>query len=620
MKNIYQQFIKTAPFPCSLHKIAWNDDREPEDFIFLDVNLAFETFFGQAPPGPSTFGQAPTRQQSTEQPNPGPASFDQPSHFFQHQKASSVFSSCPDSLEKILNILARIMPHGGSEIIDISFPPDNRNVRLQIQALDHHHFATYYSEIPDDASATSLTMFQRVLDQIRDFVTITDINGVITYVNKIQSEILGLPKSQLIGQRIDVFGEDPEKGASQNEILETTKAKGSWRGEVVNYAADGTEQILDCRTQLVYNETGKPVAICGISTNITQRKEAEEKLRQSEEQFKRLIEHSPNIIYRFSSIPGHSYHSPRVTDILGYTPQQLKEDPLLWNRSVHPDDVPMINEAVENAKQGQPINMVYRMKTASGKWRWLHDRSMNFVYDKDEIYIEGMATDITEQKLAEEQIQNNIREKNILLSEIHHRVKNNMAVVSSLLTLQGEFKQYDNHTKKILQETQNRIKSMALVHEMVYESDNFAAINLGELLQKMVKNLEKVYGNQNIVINCDVCDNDIMVDMTNSVPLSLFANEVILNACKHAFPEGKQGVIDVLLCRKENEVQLVIQDNGVGVPDPDILWQPKSYGYTIIHGLIGQLRGELKLSTAKPGTGLRVEALIPQKSEKNNPG
>lgn len=129
-----------------------------------------------------------------------------------------------------------------------------------------------------------------VLDQIQDQITITDLNGVITYINQEQVKKLGHTQQELVGQTTAVYGENLNRGASQREILEKTLQNGSWRGEVVNYTADGREIILDCRTQVVRNPHGTPVALCGIATDITERKRYEEALRLSEENLQSLFD------------------------------------------------------------------------------------------------------------------------------------------------------------------------------------------------------------------------------------------------------------------------------------------------------------------------------------------
>ncbi|MFP4397769.1 MAG: PAS domain S-box protein [Desulfonatronovibrio sp.] len=130
----------------------------------------------------------------------------------------------------------------------------------------------------------SLRLQSLVLDQIEDRVTITDLSGRITYVNKAEVKALGLPREEILNKSTDIYGEDPEQGATQQEIIKKTKQNGSWKGEVVNYSKDGREMILDCRTQVVHDEEDLPVALCCISTDITGHKRAQEALVLAKEE------------------------------------------------------------------------------------------------------------------------------------------------------------------------------------------------------------------------------------------------------------------------------------------------------------------------------------------------
>ncbi len=232
-------------------------------------------------------------------------------------------------------------------------------------------------------------------------------------------------------------------------------------------------------------------------------------------------------------------------------------------------------------------------------------------FEEAEIALLQVAAEIISNALARQRkaqiIQKSLDEKNVLLSEIHHRVKNNMAIISSLLALQSDFFPGKNDTKSILEEMQHRIKSMALVHEMVYENKNFTAINFGQLLQRLIGDFRKVYDDK--VIEVTIRADDIMLNMNDSVPFSLLANELMLNACKHAFPDRKRGNIEVTFKRERQGCLLVVSDDGVGMSDTNALQKPETLGYTIIQTLIKQLGGEIEIQSSKPG--LTVESRFP---------
>ena len=220
--------------------------------------------------------------------------------------------------------------------------------------------------------------------------------------------------------------------------------------------------------------------------------------------------------------------------------------------------------------------------------------------------------DITERKRTEEALKRSLKEKDVLLSEIHHRVKNNMAVISSMITLQSEFGDLKKGSDELLGDLQTRIMSMSWVHELVYESSNFSQIPSDKLMKRLADYLKNSYQIEGKEISMQVHSEDIMLDMNNSVPLTLLVAELLTNALKHAFTDRRTGHIDLSLISQEEGFLLVVQDDGVGVSDPDKLKFPESFGYTIIHGLAGQLRAELTISSPPEG-GLKVEAWFPEK-------
>ncbi|MFP4394521.1 MAG: PAS domain S-box protein, partial [Anaerolineales bacterium] len=171
--------------------------------------------------------------------------------------------------------------------------------RSAIETLASHFSVMFQRQQAKDAQQESekqLSLQSLVLDQIQDMVTITDLAGNVTYVNQAETKVLKRPREELLGDHIKSYGEDPGQGVTQQEILDQTLAQGEWRGEVVNYDAEGQAITLDVRTQTIFDDRGAPVALCGIATDITARKQIEEALRESEARLKTLIQASPDII------------------------------------------------------------------------------------------------------------------------------------------------------------------------------------------------------------------------------------------------------------------------------------------------------------------------------------
>jgi two-component system, sensor histidine kinase PdtaS len=219
-------------------------------------------------------------------------------------------------------------------------------------------------------------------------------------------------------------------------------------------------------------------------------------------------------------------------------------------------------------------------------------------------FVISIIRDITAQREAEEQTQASLREKEALLREIHHRVKNNLQVTSSLLRLQAS--SIDDETvKEMFAETQHRIRSMALVHEKLYQSTNLSQIDFTEYARTLGELLFRSFAVDSNLIALRVEGPPIHLSIETAVPCGLIVNEALSNALKHAFPNGRHGTITVGLGSDEREVWLVIADDGIGLPPSINLETIESLGLQLVRGLVQQIDGRLEMLRS-PGTQLRI--------------
>ncbi|HJZ11747.1 MAG TPA: sensor histidine kinase, partial [Acidobacteriota bacterium] len=211
---------------------------------------------------------------------------------------------------------------------------------------------------------------------------------------------------------------------------------------------------------------------------------------------------------------------------------------------------------------------------------------------------------VAERKAAQQTIQMQLNDKEALLREVHHRVKNNLQVISSLLSMQAS--QADPHTADLLRDSMNRVRSMAVLHERLYAAENLSHIDLAVYFKELVNDIEKSYepvkGGQ-ITIKC-FCD-PVFVSIEKAIPCGLLVNEMITNAFKHAFPDS-QGEIGLKLTRKNSKVSLDVFDTGVGLPETRDLEDPKSTGLRLISILAKQLGAHLSIEREK-GTTFHFE-------------
>lgn len=449
-----------------------------------------------------------------------------------------------------------------------------------------------------------------LLDQIRDVVVATDMEGRIRYVNEAATAIAGRPAGALLDQRVDVFGEDPRRGATQAEIVAATLKQGHWRGVVVNYTPEGQETIMETRTGLVRDCQGEPTGILGIGTDITEQLKAREALKESEARFRQMAETIDAIFFmRDLDDDGMIYVSPAYETIWGRSLSELYQNPASMFKGVHPEDRPGLEEVLKTQREQKERfgSKEYRVVRPDGEIRWVHDRAFPIRNAQGAIYrVAGVVTDITERKNAEETIRRSLREKEALLREVHHRVKNNLQIVSSLLNLQKEGIQ-DRRTRAALKDGIHRIRSLALIHERLYCEDTLERIDLSAYLKTLSEEIFTAYQPADgVELRTHMADS-VCADLSTAVCCGLIANELLSNAVKYAFPDGRAGRVTVALSRSRNgELEFCIQDNGVGLPAEANPWESESLGLRLVSDLaVYQLKGNAHFSHT-PGTRFRI--------------
>jgi two-component sensor histidine kinase len=212
---------------------------------------------------------------------------------------------------------------------------------------------------------------------------------------------------------------------------------------------------------------------------------------------------------------------------------------------------------------------------------------------------------------AVEQVKISLNEKEVLLKEIHHRVKNNMQVITSLLSLQSKTIG-DEKALAVFEDSQNRVKSMALIHETLYQSKDLSRINFAEYLQKLVAHVSRSYRIRPNAVRINLHVNDVSLPIDTAVPCGLIINELASNALKYAFPADRKGEVNITFARADDQYTLCVSDTGVGLPpdfDPE---QRKSLGMKLVRMLTTQLRGEME---CRNGVGTTFQITFPEEKE-----
>jgi PAS domain S-box-containing protein len=336
-----------------------------------------------------------------------------------------------------------------------------------------------------------------------------------------------------------------------------------------------------------------------ILGNTLERKRVEQALRVSEERYVRAINAGKVGIWEWNIQTNDIYVDPNLKAMLGYGDREFSNNFHDWLGFIHPDDISSVKVEINAYLEGviQKYEIEHRMLHKDGSNLWFLARGTVIRNENGEpCYIAGSNTDITDRKQTENKLKASLKEKEVLLKEIHHRVKNNLQVISSLLRLQAGYIK-DEQALESFRDSQNRVRAMALIHENLYQSNDLARIQFSDYIQKLTNNLLRSYGvNRDIKIHLNI--DKILLRIDSAIPCGLIINELVSNSIKHAFIAGSQGKIYVdFLELGHSKYSLTVSDNGVGVPDDIELRRNQSLGLQLVWNLVEQLEGSIAFNT-----------------------
>ncbi|HTH14762.1 MAG TPA: histidine kinase dimerization/phosphoacceptor domain -containing protein [Spirochaetia bacterium] len=322
-------------------------------------------------------------------------------------------------------------------------------------------------------------------------------------------------------------------------------------------------------------------------------------LKDSEERVVQAIEGSESAYWWWQVPSGDTVFSPRWAQMLGFEHGELRQNVETFRELLHPEDSATVNAQLQSYLEGEiPLyNLEFRMRTKGGSYRWIHSRG-KVTRDAEGRATEmaGTHTDVTDRVEAQRIITRSLEEKTLLLQEIHHRIKNNLQIVISLLTIQASA---NPATEQVFQVTTSRILTMAMIHEALYQSSDLSQIALDDYLMKIGASLEATFVAQRPIRVAYELE-PLMIGQDQAVSCGLIANELILNSLKHAFPGGREGVVTVRLSRSQGQITLVVGDNGVGLPPNFDLKQSAGMGIQLVLMLTRKLAGQVTFGPTAP--------------------
>jgi len=334
--------------------------------------------------------------------------------------------------------------------------------------------------------------------------------------------------------------------------------------------------------------------------------------RRAEARYRTLVEQIPALTFMAALNEENTelYISPQIEGLLGFSPHEWLSDPIQWFYQIHEEDrEAMAQEFARACVAGGPFKGEFRVYSKNRSVVWVHCEAKLVRDDRGiPLFLQGVAFDITVSKSAEEKIRASLREKEVLLKEIHHRVKNNLQITSSLLKLQS-VKLKDPEAKKVFVESENRIHSMALVHEKLYLSKDLGQINFEEYIHELTEFLARSFGLNRDRVEMTLDTDPIFLGIDIAISCGLILNELVSNCMKHAFSDSRTGTIHISFKQNEKNAGgyvLAVSDNGKGLP-PDLNVQmASSLGLRLITNLTEQIEGKLTVTAQNPGARFEI--------------
>jgi len=471
--------------------------------------------------------------------------------------------------------------HIDVEFVSNVYVVDNRKViQCNIRDITDRKLA-------EEAKLASEIRYRRLFEAAQDGILILDAEtGQIVEVNPFLITMLGFSREQFLGKKLWEVGLFKDIAANKENFEELQRKEYIRYEDLPLETADGKHIAAEFVSN-VYEVNKKKVIQCNIR-NITDRKQAEEALRQKNEEVDGYFTHTLDLL----SIADTAGHFRRLNkeweSALGYSLAEMEGKHLL--DFVHPDDMETSRKAMSELGQGkQVLQFTNRYRHKDGSYRWIEWRSFpvgNFIY--------ASARDVTERKKMTEQIKASLAEKETLLKEVHHRVKNNLQIIASLLNLQIR-KTTDPLTIEALKDSQSRVRSMAIVHEHLYKGRDFSHINLENYIRALGKVIFSSYEAGNLGVRFDIDIHDIYVDTNTAIPLGLISNELITNSLKYAFHDKNDGKLSITATEDPVALTFVVADNGSGMAPGITLVNQPSLGLQLVSSLTDQLNGTVAI-------------------------
>ncbi|MCD4819588.1 MAG: PAS domain S-box protein [Candidatus Cloacimonetes bacterium] len=434
--------------------------------------------------------------------------------------------------------------------------------------------------------------YRTMIENANDMIWTLDTKGNFTFFNRQSELITGYKLENWIGKSFASLIHQDDFEIVKEVFKETFSGKPS-HYIVRIYNKNGEIIILSVNTASIF-EKSRIIGTVSFGRDITEQKKAEENLQFLSSITKQvtdaIIVTNTNFEIIYVNKATEELYDYSQEELLGKKPNILNAEEM--NEQIQND----IYQTVSSGKVwlGSHLN---RRKDGSCFFCEFKISCLRNRQDEISSYI-AIQRDITERKHAEDQIKASLVEKNLMLQEINHRVKNNLQIICSMLKMQSRSIE-DEHLLEIFRDSQNRVKSMAIIHQKLYDDKDFANVNFEKYIKSLTLNLMSSYKINRNIIKLNIEIKNVLLNINASIPCGLILNELISNALKYAFPENRKGEITIKFNVENDIYSLIVSDNGIGFPQEINFMNPNSIGLKLIHILILQLQGTIELDKTK---------------------
>jgi PAS domain S-box-containing protein len=452
----------------------------------------------------------------------------------------------------------------------------------------------------------SESFYRQTLESIPGMVFTTRPDGYCDYQSQQWVEFTGVPMNQHLGDGWNKLLHPDDRPRAFVAWRDAVEGRAPYDTEYRVRRHDGIYEWFKVRARPIRNSAGEIVRWFGTALNIDDLIKAQAELQRSQRLYRAIGESIDYGIWVCEPDGRNTYASESFLKLVGMTQEQCSS--FGWGEVLHPDDAERTIAAwKECVRTGGTWDIEHRFRGVDGQWHPILARGVPVRDDNGQVLCwVGINLDISRPKRTEEHLRASLQEKEVLMQEIHHRVKNNLQVISSLINLQADTLNQPV-LRRSLDDVRDRIRTMALVHEKLYQSGDLARLNFADYAASLLHYLWRAHGDAAAKVRLTLATQPVTLPVSAAVSCGLILNELATNALKHAFPNQSEGEVTVDLAHDptHDRICLQVSDNGLGLP-AGLNWrQSRSLGLRLVQMLATQIDGTVEVGSG-PGTEFRV--------------